>query len=212
MTKVKICGLTRPEDITAVNQTLPDYIGFVFAPSKRKLTPQAASALKEKLDPSIKIVGVFVNESIEVITEIQKTGIIDMVQLHGEEDDEYITKLKTICKCQVIKSIGIKSTKNTKSIIEPTLVDLPKIADYLLFDTLSPQRGGTGEPFDWQILKSHKGLPYFLAGGLRPENVKEAITLLDPYSVDVSSGVETNAVKDAIKIEEFIQIVRETRR
>lgn len=200
MTKIKICGLSRAEDIAAVNRFLPDYIGFVFAESKRQVNIETAALLKEKLNPRIKAVGVFVNAPIEKIEEIYKKGIIDLIQLHGDEDDAYIRSLKNICGCPVIKAASVGES----------LPPMPPFADYPLFDTLSAQRGGTGKTFDWNILKSFNASPYFLAGGLTGENISSALALLAPYCVDVSGGVETDGLKDANKIEHFIQTVRQT--
>ena len=198
MSKIKICGLSRKDDIEAVNRVLPDYIGFVFAPSRRRVDIKTAALLKEKLDPRIEAVGVFVNESIENVADIYKNGIIDLVQLHGDEDGGYIKRLKNYCGCPVIKAVGVGSV----------LSFLPVESDYLLFDTLSEQRGGTGKPFDWNIVKEYHELPFFLSGGLSTRNVVESIRLLAPYCVDVSSGVETDGKKDADKIEKFVCTVR----
>ena len=200
MSKIKICGLRRIEDIEAVNHALPDYIGFVFAQSRRRVDIKTAVMLKEKLDIGIKAVGVFVNEDISAISEIVQSGIIDLIQLHGDEDDLYIERLKEICDCPVIKAVGVGST----------LPLLPKAADYLLFDTISTQRGGVGKAFDWNILNEYHNMPYFLAGGLSTENVSEALSQLLPFCVDVSSGVETDGFKDPEKINEFVQLVRRT--
>ena len=198
MTRVKICGLSRMADIEAVNRILPDFIGFVFAPSRRRVEIKRASMLKGELDPRIKAVGVFVNENIKTVSEIYQNGIIDLVQLHGDEDDEYIRKLKDNCGCPVIKAVSVGD------ILPP----LPLGPDYLLFDTLSEQRGGIGRAFDWDILKEYHGLPYFLAGGLSIENADRAKHLLAPYCVDISSGVETDGLKDADKIEKFVNLIR----
>jgi len=198
MSKVKICGLSRIEDIVAVNRILPDYIGFVFAPSKRRVYAKTAAELKAKLNSQIKTVGVFVNEAIDCIAEMYQNGIIDIVQLHGDEDDDYIKRLKNLCNCQVIKAVGVGNS----------LPPLPQAADYLLFDTLSQQRGGIGKVFDWSVLRDYSGPPYFLAGGLNTSNVVDSLQLLVPFGVDVSSGVETDGVKDADKIETFVSLVR----
>ena len=198
MTEIKICGLSRAEDIEAVNRLLPDFIGFVFAESRRKVDIKTATLLKQNLDSQIEAVGVFVNESIDTITKLYQDGIIDIVQLHGDEDDEYIRRLKKTCDCPVIKAVGIGDT----------LPSLPAVPDYLLFDTLSSQRGGVGKTFDWNLLKEYTGIPFFLAGGLSVENAVEAIHLLAPFCVDVSSGVETNGIKDAEKMEKFVDAVR----
>ena len=201
MTKIKICGLSRTEDIDAVNRLLPDFIGFVFAESRRKVDVQTATQLRKELDSRIEAVGIFVNENIGTITQLYQDGIIDIVQLHGDEDGKYIRRLKANCGCRVIKAVGIGDT----------LPALPTAPDYLLFDTRSQQRGGVGKTFDWNILKTYKGLPYFLAGGLSIENAAEAIHLLAPFCVDVSSGVETDGTKDTEKMEKFIHSVRRER-
>ena len=198
MSKVKICGLSRMEDIIAVNRALPDYIGLVFAPSRRRIDDRTAAMLKERLDRRIKSVGVFVNEEIEIVARLFGRGVIDLVQLHGDEDAAYIARLKECCGCPVIKAVGVGDA----------LPPLPGNADYLLFDTLSAQRGGTGEPFDWGLLKDFNGLPYFLAGGLTIANTPDAIHSLAPFCVDVSSGVETNERKDADKINQITRLVR----
>ena len=158
----------------------------------------AAAALKEKLDPRIVTVGVFVNERIETIAEIYQRGIIGWAQLHGDEDDGYIRRLKDNCDCPVIKAVSVGDV----------LPPLPALPDYLLFDTLSEQRGGTGRAFDWGVLKSYRGSPFFLSGGLSAANVAAVIHALAPFCVDVSSGVETNGKKDADKIKEFVHTVR----
>jgi len=201
MSKVKICGLSREDDIRIVNRVLPDYIGFVFAPSQRQVNVPTATALKKILDPRIKAVGVFVNESIDTIAELYQNGIIDLAQLHGDEDEAYINILKERCGgCSVIKAVRVGSV----------LPPLPDGADYLLFDTLSNQRGGTGQTFDWNTLANYTGLPYFLSGGLGVNNVSEAIKKLSPYCVDVSSGVESDGVKSDEKINDFVRLVRRT--
>jgi len=195
---VKICGLRRAEDIEAVNHALPDYIGFVFAPSRRRVDMKTADALKGKLDPKIEVVGVFVNEGIEYVSGLYKAGIIDLAQLHGDEGEGYIMRLKDICGCRVVKAVGIGDA----------LPPLPAGPDYLLFDKLSSQRGGAGSCFDWNALLGYEGPPFFLAGGLTCDNVRESIRLLAPFCVDVSSGVETGGEKDAGKIERFVNLGR----
>ena len=239
--KVKICGLRRMADIEAVNLALPDYIGFVFAPSRRQVDRETAARLKEKLDPRIETVGVFVNAEIETIGLLYQQGVIDLAQLHGDEDGSYIEKLREICNCHVVKSIGIGNAvprlpqdlalphrpealghgqgfgiKDTplpleqqQTLPQTSLGHPSDVPDYLLFDTLAAARGGTGKAFYWALLQGYRGLPYFLAGGLHSENVLDALAVLSPYCVDVSSGVETEGVKDSAKIEEFVRIVKE---
>jgi phosphoribosylanthranilate isomerase len=198
MSKIKICGLSREEDIYAVNRAMPDYIGFVFAPSRRQVSIGQAAKLKKILDRRIKAVGVFVNENMDTVLNLIKEGVIDIAQLHGDEGSQYIKAVKSSCGCKVIKSVSVGES----------LPELPESADYLLFDTLSGQLGGAGKIFDWGKLKNVAPGPYFLAGGLSCENVLNAINLLNPYCVDVSSGVETDGKKDAEKIFGFIRLVR----
>jgi len=198
VSKVKICGLSRPCDIDAVNGEGPDYIGFVFAKSRRRVDRKTAAMLREKLDPRIKAVGVFVNETVEAVAELVQSGIIDLAQLHGDEDGAYIKRLKERCGCAVIKAVGVGGA----------LPPLPAEPDYLLFDTLSVPRGGVGKAFDWDVLSGYQGLPYFLAGGLSIDNVSEALKRLSPYCVDVSSGVETDGFKDPLKIKRLIETIR----
>ena len=198
MTKIKICGLKTVEDIAKVNSLLPDYVGFVFAEgSKRQVSIKEAKAMKQALDPRICAVGVFVNESIRQITELVSCSVIDAVQLHGDEDAAYLQALKAAVSCPIIKAIPVGA-------IPP---QLPLGADYLLFDTASKEHGGTGKTFDWSLLPPLQ-LPYFLAGGLNCSNVEEALVKLQPYCVDVSSGVETDGRKDQKKMRQFIRLVR----
>ena len=199
MSKVKICGLSRIEDIGYVNRTFPDYAGFVFAESSRHVDEKKARMLKAELNKSIEAVGVFVNERIEAVVRLYNESVIDLVQLHGDEDEQYIKQLKKDCGCRIIKAVAIGDS------IPP----IPKGPDYLIFDTLSTHRGGTGKKFDWHILKGFDEIPYFLAGGLNAGNVQDAIRSLSPYCVDVSGGVEMNGFKDAAKIKEFVRLVRE---
>lgn len=199
MSRVKICGLSRKEDIDAVNRVLPDYIGFVFAESRRRVDADTAAKLKARLDDRIKVVGVFVNQGVEYIAELHRKGIIDLAQLHGDEDDVYIRRLREECGCEIIKAVGVGKALP---------VSLPENPDYLLFDAASVVRGGSGKTFDWNILQGYKGLPYFLAGGLTLANVGEAVNLLEPFGVDVSSGVETDGLKDREKIDRFVRLVK----
>jgi len=194
MTKVKICGLKRIEDIDAVNRSMPDYIGFVFAESRRRVDAETAAELKRNLDGRIKAVGVFADQDAAYIAGLYREGIIDIAQLHGNEDGEYIARLRGICGCPVIKAMRVKDV----------LPAPPEGADYILFDS----GGGSGMTFNWEILSGFAGLPYFLAGGLDETNVMRAIKLLDPYCVDVSSGVESGGNKDPEKIKNFVETVR----
>jgi phosphoribosylanthranilate isomerase len=198
MTKIKICGLTREEDILAVNDYLPDYIGFVFAKSKRQLSLSQAKHLKGLLSPRIQTVGVFVNEPIETLVHFEQEQVIDIVQLHGDEDEGYIAELKENINLPIIKAVRVK--KQVEAI--PSYD-----TEFLLFDKYLEQcYGGGGSRFDWQTLK---GIirPYFLAGGIDLSNIHEALGK-SPYAIDVSSGVETNGIKDREKIRQMIEITR----
>ena len=195
--KIKICGLTRICDIEAVNTLLPDYVGFVFTKSRRQVSPGNAKKLRNILAKSIIPVGVFVNESIDLITDIVKNGIISMIQLHGDEDEKYINDLKKLVCVPVIKSVAVHK-KGDVQVFDTSS------ADYLLLDNKS---GGTGCIFNWDLI-GVSDKPYFLAGGLNYNNVLEAITRSTPFAVDVSSGVETNGFKDFIKIKDFTERVR----
>lgn len=196
MTRIKICGLQSAEDISYVNQLKPDYIGFVFLQGRRRyVSPENAAALRALLDPSIQSVGVFVNESIENIVSLLQNQTIQIVQLHGQEDASYVQKLKSLYNCPVIKAFIIKTKEDVQQ-----AVNFP--ADYLLWDNGL----GTGKTFDWSIIQEINR-PFFLAGGLNPENVTQAISMTHPYAVDASSGVETNQRKDYKKLESFIRSV-----
>lgn len=201
MTKVKICGLTRLEDIRTANQFHPDYIGFVFAKSRRQIDAETARKLKSALDDSIKAVGVFVDEEIDVIQSLVQENIIDAVQLHGNENAEYIAALRRKISVPIIKAVPVQSC-------EQVLTASCFPCDYLLLDTYVPgTQGGSGKRFDWDMIPPIQK-PYFLAGGLDSRNAAEAIRKLHPYCVDVSSGVETDGHKDSSKMAEFINKVR----
>lgn len=197
MTKIKLCGLSRPCDIEAANELKPDYIGFVFAPkSRRYVTYKKAEELKSLLSPDIEAVGVFVNEPPQNVATLLKKGIIDIAQLHGDEDEDYIAELRLLTDKTIIKAFRIKTANDIKILEQST-------ADDILLDS----GAGTGTVFDWDLLKSIQR-PYFLAGGLDARNVASAIKTLHPYAVDVSSGIETAGVKDKTKMAAFVAAVR----
>lgn len=197
MTKIKLCGLTRPCDIEYVNELLPEYIGFVFVPkSRRYISPEKAELLREHLDDRITPVGVFVDENIDVIADLIKSKIIDIVQLHGNESEQYIEDLRRVIDCPVIKAFRIESEADIVSANNSS-------ADYVLLDS----GGGTGKVFDHSLLKDI-ARPYFLAGGLTPENVETAVKQLKSFAVDVSSSLETDGFKDKIKMTAFVNAVR----
>lgn len=198
MTKIKLCGLSRPSDISAVNELLPDYIGFVFAKkSKRYVTAQKAAELKALLNPRIKAVGVFCNELPETVANLLNKGFIDIAQLHGDEDESFIKKLRTLTDKPIIKAFCINSAFDITAANESS-------ADFILVDSSS---AGSGKVFDWQLLKSIKR-PFFLAGGISKSNVSAAIKLLQPYAVDVSSGIEINGLKSKTEMTAFVDAVR----
>lgn len=197
MTKIKLCGIKSEDDIKVINEVLPDYIGFVFAgKSKRYISFDTANTLKNKLDNRVKAVGVFVNEDIENIAYLVKNKIIDIVQLHGNEDESYINILKTKINVPIIYAYQIKSKADIKSAKNDT--------DFILLDA----GAGCGETFDEALLEDFDN-EYFLAGGLSIDNIKEKIIKLHPFGVDVSSGIETEGKKDAAKIRKFVSLVRE---
>ncbi len=196
-TQIKMCGLRRPEDIRAVNGLKPEYIGFVFFPgSRRYITPETAKALKEMLDPGIEAVGVFVDENPETVAELLADRTIDMAQLHGHEDEQYLARLRKLTDRPLIRAFRIRSA-------EDAMRAQASSADRILLDA----GAGDGKTFDWSWLRTVKR-PYFLAGGLNPENAARAVQELKPYAVDVSSGIETDGFKDIQKMRAFMQAVR----
>lgn len=199
MAKIKICGLKRPADIEYVNQARPEYAGFVFAPSRRRVTVEESMLLCRQISPGIRKVGVFVNESRENILQIAGMCGLDVVQLHGDESGEDVTYLRRHSDLNIWKAVRIKDTAS--------LSDMAKYeVDAFLLDTyVDGSFGGTGKAFDWRIARE-AGLMgrVILAGGLHAENVKSAIAIARPYGVDVSSGVETDGLKDEGKIKDFV--------
>ncbi len=202
MSKIKICGLRRIEDVDYVNRFRPDYAGFVFANSKRRVTKEQARELRNHLVPEIVPVGVFVNEDVKVVAELVNQGIIELAQLHGDEDEAYIRQLrKLIGNHPIIKAVRV-ATKGDVDSCERIPVD------YLLFDSFSLQAyGGTGQGFDWSLIQQVQK-PFFLAGGIGVDNVQKAVEETRPFGVDVSSGVETDGFKDPKKIARMVRSVR----
>ena len=232
--RIKLCGLFRPEDIAAANALLPDFIGFVFAKkSPRYVTPEQASELKAMLDPRIRAVGVFVNEDPGEIRKIAAAGSIDLVQLHGRETPEQVREVREMLRkfpesgnaadpvgasageaesrhpgIPVIQAFSVKTKEDLKAASESP-------ADFVLLDNGA---GGTGTAFDWGILGDDAGgnlkafsRPFFLAGGLTPENVAAAIKQCRPWAVDTSSALETDRKKDPVKMRAFVNAVRSLR-
>ena len=191
MTKIKFCGLKTLDDISFANEIFPEYVGFVFAKkSKRYITPAQAEKFRAALSKKILAVGFFVNEDFKTVAELLNAGIIDAAQLHGSEDDDYIKNLRGLTNKVIIKAFKVDAIKKS-------------LADFILIDA----GAGDGKVFDWNLIKNLRR-EYFLAGGLTPENVGDAIKLLKPYAVDVSSGIETDGKKDFNKMIAFAEAVR----
>ena len=196
--KIKLCGLSSVSDIEAVNALKPEFIGFViWEKSKRYVSKDKAAELKKLLDPQIKAVGVFVDEDAEVVADLLNNDIIDIAQLHGSEDNSYIARLRELTDKPLIKAFQVKNSEDIANIENSD-------ADYVLIDSGQ----GTGKAFDWKILEGVKR-DFFLAGGLYPGNVAEAVKAVAPYAVDVSSGIETDGKKDRSKMERFVGNVRD---
>ncbi len=200
MVKIKFCGLKRLCDIVWANELHPDYAGFVFAGRKRRVDDEQAAFLRRALDPAIATAGVFVDEDLAHIEALVLAGTIQIVQLHGQEDDAYIAALRQHLRVPIIKAFSIAGPADIVRAQHST-------ADYILLDHGA---GGTGKPFDWTWVSKIKR-PYFLAGGLTPNNAAQAAAL-QPYALDVSSGIETNGVKDKEKMTSFMAQVRAYRR
>lgn len=215
--KVKMCGISKVETIPAVVEAKPDYMGLVFAPSKRQVTVDQAKTLVEELhkqytkrynngaeqsnDDEIKTVGIFVNETLDNLVSIATEVNLDVVQLHGDEDEAFIQSLKERTNVEVWKAVQIRSAADAEAWIDSS-------ADMLLFDAYhKDERGGTGEVFDWSCLDEFER-PFMLAGGIDSTNVARAIRTVRPYGIDISSGIETDGVKDDEKIKAFTNIVR----
>ncbi|MDR0302007.1 MAG: phosphoribosylanthranilate isomerase [Treponema sp.] len=215
--RVKICGLFREQDIDYVNEGRPDYAGFVFTQSKRQVTPTLAQRLRSRLADYIIPVGVFVNSQIDEITALYKNGVISIAQLHGSEDDDYITKLKEknsdLPVIKVCKFLTIRRKEDSKENVEAERnfafsaysgIINNKNSDYILVDS----GAGSGETFNWNLLKKLKiEKPWFLAGGINIKNVKQAMALA-PFALDISSGAETDGIKSREKILQLITTVR----
>lgn len=197
MTKIKICGIMREADCDCLNEYLPDCAGFIFVEGRRRcISPETAAKFRERLDRRIMTVGVFLDDSIDRICSIADMGIIDVIQLHGNETDDYIAEVKKRTGLPVMKAFTVRGIADVNTALHST-------ADMLLMDN----GAGTGEMFDHELLEEADRL-FYLAGGLDPENVGAAVTRYCPYGVDVSTGVETDGQKDPEKIRKFIEEVR----
>ncbi len=196
--KIKICGLFREEDICYANQVTPDYIGFVFwEPSRRYVSFERAARLRGMLDPGIRTVGVFVDAPLTDIIRMLEDGVIDMAQLHGNETEEDIQYLQAVIGKPVMKAVKVRNRYDVEAWLDSA-------ADYLLFDSGM----GSGAAFDWGLL-ADVDRDYFLAGGVNSDNVSQAARTLNPYAIDLSSGVETDGVKDLEKMRSVVRALRE---
>lgn len=196
MAKLKICGIRRPEDIEILNRHTPDYIGFVFAESKRKVDFETARKLRSLMTVDIPVVGVFVNAEIGDILNLYGEKIIDIAQLHGDEGNDYINQLKKEAPdLELIKAVEIN---------EDSDLDYYENLDveYLLLDSGK----GSGKTFNWDLINKNIDKDFFLAGGLNSDNINLAIEEFHPYAIDLSSGVETEGFKDEIKIKEVMEL------
>ena len=221
--KIKMCGISKVETIPAIVDAKPDYMGLVFAPSKRQVTVDQAKSLVKELHKQygnrysrdaeqysnqtlihqefIKTVGIFVNETLDSLVTIATEVNLDAVQLHGDEDEAFIQSLKERTNVEVWKAVQIRSAADAEKWIDSS-------ADMLLFDAYhKDERGGMGEVFDWSCLDEFER-PFMLAGGIDSTNVARAIRTVRPYGIDISSGIETDGVKDDEKIKAFTNIVR----
>ena len=199
MVKIKICGIRRLEDIEIANRYRPDYIGFVFADSKRKVSHDLDRRLKDNLDSDIIAVGVFVNADEDEIVKLFDEGVIEIAQLHGSESEQYILDLKekTNNELKIINAIEMTSD-----------VDLleynDSYSDYLLLDSGK----GSGKTFDWSLIRKDLKKEFFLAGGLNSENASQAIEEFSPFAIDLSSSLETNGFKDENKVKEIMEVIK----
>jgi phosphoribosylanthranilate isomerase len=201
MSKVKVCGVRDLNILPVLNKLTPDYVGFILSGGfKRSIDIPLATKIRAGLNSEIKTVGVFVNEPVENVVSFLECGIIDIVQLHGDESENYISRLKSAYPVTVIKSVGVENGK---------VLPHPDNCDYLLLDAYDKvNRGGTGKRVEWRAYPEIEK-PFFLAGGLTAENVHKAIEMVKPYAVDCSGGVETDGVKDAEKVERYIKNARD---
>lgn len=201
MTKMKFCGLTRIADIEAVNKIKPDYIGFVFVADRRRyIEPVQAAKLKRLLNPEIQAVGVFIDEAPSLVAQLLNENVIDMAQLHGSEDEDYIARLRQLTAKPLIKAFKIQKAEDFEALKKSS-------ADYVLLDSGT----GTGKTFNWQLVQPINR-PYFLAGGLNINNIEAALEQLHPFAVDLSSGIETDGLKDKEKMAAFAALIKDRER
>lgn len=198
--RIKLCGMSRECDIDYANEASPDYIGFVinFPKSRRSISPQRAEELRRLLRPEIKAVGVFVNSPEATCADMAECGIIDLIQLHGSEDAAYIARLRALTRAPIIKAVKVTRRDDIDAA-------LALGADYLLLDSGT----GSGLAFDHSLIPQELAIPFFLAGGLTPDNIAQAVQTVRPFAVDMSSGIESDGFKDRDKMIRAVTRARE---
>lgn len=198
---VKMCGIRRMQDVLYANEVQPDYIGFIFAKSKRYIKPQDAAILQKQLDPSIKTVGVFVNEPVDSMFNTAKIVGLDVLQLHGDETEKEIKKIREKSSLEIWKAVRVQTVEDIIKAEELSI-------DRLLLDSFSKEAyGGTGKVMDIALIEQAKiTKPYLIAGGLHRDNLQEIIQRLHPQGIDISSGIETDGYKDLEKMKEIMKI------
>lgn len=197
--KIKICGIKNENEAKIINECMPDIAGFVFASGKRQIDINKAKILKKIINPEIETAGIFVEQNEDEILEIYNEKIIDIIQLHGDYDEQTIKNLKEKTNAKIIKVIRVKEG----------FYKIETLADFILFDTYSKDKyGGLNKTFDWNI-KIISNVPYFVAGGINENNIIEMVKKLTPYGVDISSGVEVDGFKTKEKVFNIIKIIKE---
>lgn len=197
--KIKICGIKNENEAKIINECMPDIAGFVFASGKRQIDINKAKILKKIINPEIETAGIFVEQNEDEILEIYNEKVIDIIQLHGDYDEQTIKNLKEKTNAKIIKVIRVKEG----------FYKIETLADFILFDTYSKDKyGGLNKTFDWNI-KIISNVPYFVAGGINENNIIEMVKKLTPYGVDISSGVEVDGFKTKEKVFNIIKIIKE---
>lgn len=202
--KIKFCGIRRKEDVQYINELEPDYMGMILTSGfRRSVGIEQAKELVDECNPKVKKVGVFVNQSIEEVLNISTKLSLDVIQLHGEENLEYIEKISDKAKCQIWKAVRVKCADEIR-VADTFPVDLLVLEGYVTGEV-----GGTGVEADWELIaKNPPRKPFLLAGGLTPQNVEGVSKIVKPFGVDVSSGIETDGIKDFNKMKEIIIKIR----
>ncbi len=199
MARVKICGINSPEDVEIVNELKPDYVSFAFYKNKRQVTYEKARKLKQILDKDIRVIGVFVDENTNVVASAANDDLLDVIEFHGNEGPGEIERIKAFTSKPIIQGFRIRSRADVE-------VALDSHADSILMYSDSE----CGVPMDWKLL-TNVTRPYFLAGGLNADNIEKAIKICHPFAVSVTTGVETDGIKDREKMAAFIKMARRTK-